>query len=116
MGRRARQFRSEDNVPKPALWVCPNFLGSAVSKYEQRGWAVVRPRSLGRSTGPDRENKPLVEVGDTVAVGQVLCVIDVGGQLNEIESEVSVEIAGIHVSTRSHVEINAPLFEIRVKG
>ena len=24
--------------PSPALWVRPNFLRSAVSKYEQRGW------------------------------------------------------------------------------
>jgi acetyl-CoA carboxylase biotin carboxyl carrier protein len=38
-----------------------------------------------------------VKEGDAVAVGQVLCVIDAAGQLNEIESEVAGQVAMIHV-------------------
>jgi biotin carboxyl carrier protein len=89
---------------------------SGAPQVSARGLTVVRAPIAGTFNRTGGGDKPLVEVGDTVTAGQVLCVIDVGGQLNEIESEVAGEVAMIHISNGGRVEINTPLFEIRAKG
>lgn len=56
-------------------------------------------------------NKPLfVEVGDTISVGQPLCVIEAMKLFNEIESEVSGKIVKVLVDDASPVEYDQPLF------
>jgi biotin carboxyl carrier protein len=47
-----------------------------------------------------------------VTVGQVLCVIDVAGQLNEIEAEVAGEVVAIHGKNGEPVKAGEALFEI----
>tara|TARA_R110002049_G_scaffold82933_1_gene210921 strand:+ start:891 stop:1373 length:483 start_codon:yes stop_codon:yes gene_type:complete len=64
--------------------------------------------TLYRKPSPD---KPLfVEVGQTIAVGDVLCVIEAMKLFNEIESEVSGKIVKILVDDASPVEFDQPLF------
>jgi len=61
-----------------------------------------------RKPAPD---KPLfVEVGKTIAEGDVLCVIEAMKLFNEIESEVSGKIVKILVDDSSPVEFDQPLF------
>jgi len=61
-----------------------------------------------RKSAPD---KPVfVEVGDTVAEGSVLCVIEAMKLFNEIESEVTGKIVKILVDDSSPVEFDQPLF------
>ena len=61
-----------------------------------------------RKPAPD---KPLfVEVGQTIAEGDVLCVIEAMKLFNEIESEVSGKIVKILVDDSSPVEFDQPLF------
>ncbi|HSD09016.1 acetyl-CoA carboxylase biotin carboxyl carrier protein [Flavobacterium sp.] len=61
-----------------------------------------------RKPSPD---KPMfVEVGKTVAKGDVLCVIEAMKLFNEIESEVSGKIVKILVDDMSPVEFDQPLF------
>ncbi len=61
-----------------------------------------------RKPAPD---KPLfVEVGQTIAEGDVLCVIEAMKLFNEIESEVSGKIVKILVDDASPVEFDQPLF------
>ncbi|MFT3793691.1 acetyl-CoA carboxylase biotin carboxyl carrier protein [Flavobacterium sp.] len=61
-----------------------------------------------RKPAPD---KPMfVEVGSTVAKGDVLCVIEAMKLFNEIESEVSGKIVKILVDDSSPVEFDQPLF------
>lgn len=63
-----------------------------------------------RKPAPD---KPVFkEVGDTVAVGDVLCVIEAMKLFNEIESEVSGKIVKVLVDDSSPVEFDQPLFLI----
>lgn len=58
-------------------------------------------------------NKPLlVEVGDSVSVGQPLCIIEAMKLFNEIESEVSGKIVKVLVEDASPVEFGQPLFLI----
>ena len=61
-----------------------------------------------RKPSPD---KPLfVEVGQTIAEGDVLCIIEAMKLFNEIESEVSGKIVKILVDDSSPVEFDQPLF------
>lgn len=61
-----------------------------------------------RKPSPD---KPVfVEVGSTIAKGNVLCVIEAMKLFNEIESEVSGKIVKILVDDMSPVEYDQPLF------
>ncbi|MGC6430394.1 MAG: acetyl-CoA carboxylase biotin carboxyl carrier protein [Jejuia sp.] len=61
-----------------------------------------------RKPSPD---KPLfVEVGQTIAEGDVLCIIEAMKLFNEIESEVSGKVVKILVDDASPVEFDQPLF------
>jgi acetyl-CoA carboxylase biotin carboxyl carrier protein len=61
-----------------------------------------------RKPSPD---KPLfVEVGQTIAEGDVLCIIEAMKLFNEIESEVSGKVVKILVDDSSPVEFDQPLF------
>lgn len=61
-----------------------------------------------RKPSPD---KPVfVEVGQTIAEGDVLCVIEAMKLFNEIESEVSGKIVKVLVDDSSPVEFDQPLF------
>ncbi|MBR9978217.1 MAG: acetyl-CoA carboxylase biotin carboxyl carrier protein [Bacteroidetes bacterium] len=61
-----------------------------------------------RSSTPDAE--PYVKVGETVASGQVLCIIEAMKIMNEIESDVSGRVVNVLVENGQPVEYNQPLF------
>ena len=56
---------------------------------------------------------PFVRIGDSVSEGQVLCIIEAMKLMNEIEAEVSGEIAKQFAPNGSPVEYGMPLFGIR---
>jgi len=61
-----------------------------------------------RSASPD---KPMmVNVGDEISTGSVLCIIEAMKLFNEIESEVSGRIVKVLVDNASPVEYDQPLF------
>lgn len=53
-----------------------------------------------------------VEVGQTVAAGQTLCIIEAMKMLNQIEADASGEITAILVENGQPVEFDQPLFVI----
>lgn len=61
-----------------------------------------------RSGGPDKE--PFVKVGENIAAGSVICIIEAMKLFNEIESEVNGRIVKILVDNASPVEYDQPLF------
>ncbi|RFS20962.1 acetyl-CoA carboxylase biotin carboxyl carrier protein [Chitinophaga silvatica] len=61
-----------------------------------------------RSAGPDKA--PFAGVGDEVAPGKVVCIIEAMKLFNEIESEVSGKIVKVLVDDASPVEYDQPLF------
>ncbi len=61
-----------------------------------------------RKPSPDKES--FVEVGSTIAKGDVLCVIEAMKLFNDIESEVSGKIVKVLVEDSSPVEFDQPLF------
>lgn len=61
-----------------------------------------------RKASPDKPS--LVEVGDVINKGDVLCIIEAMKLFNEIESEVSGKIVKVLVENNSPVEYDQPLF------
>jgi acetyl-CoA carboxylase biotin carboxyl carrier protein len=58
---------------------------------------------------------PFVKVGDTVAEGQVLCIVEAMKLLNEIESDAAGEVVKILASNGQPIEYGQDLFAIRPK-
>jgi acetyl-CoA carboxylase biotin carboxyl carrier protein len=58
---------------------------------------------------------PFVKVGDTVELGQVLCIVEAMKLLNEIESDVAGEIVKKMGSNGQPIEYGQELFAIRPK-
>lgn len=61
-----------------------------------------------RRSTPDKPN--LVEVGDEVSSGKVVCIIEAMKLFNEIEAEISGKIVKVLVEDASPVEYDQPLF------
>lgn len=81
------------------------------AKDESSNYITIKSPMIGtfyRSASPD---KPLlVNVGDEIKSGQVLCIIEAMKLFNEIESEVTGRIVKILVDNPSPVEYDQPLF------
>lgn len=63
-------------------------------------------------SAPSPDAKPFVAVGDSIAKGDALCIIEAMKIMNEINAEVSGKIVKILVSNGQPVEYDQPLFEI----
>lgn len=61
-----------------------------------------------RAPAPDAD--PYVQIGDTVSVGSVLCIVEAMKLMNEIESDAGGKIVKILVENATPVEYNQPLF------
>ena len=55
---------------------------------------------------------PFIKVGDTVQVGQVLCIIEAMKLMNELEAEVAGEVVRVYVENGQPVEYGQSLFAI----
>lgn len=74
-------------------------------------YIVIKSPIIGtfyRKPAPDKP--PFVEVGDNIAKGDVLCVIEAMKLFNDIESEVTGKIVKALVEDSSPVEFDQPLF------
>jgi acetyl-CoA carboxylase biotin carboxyl carrier protein len=78
----------------------------------EEGHAVKSPMvgTFYRSPSPDA--KAFVEVGDTVAVGDTLCIIEAMKLLNEIEADKAGVVKKILVDNGQAIEYGEPLFII----
>ncbi|WNH08734.1 acetyl-CoA carboxylase biotin carboxyl carrier protein [Thalassobellus suaedae] len=84
----------------------PVAVASEDSKY-----ITIKSPIIGTFYRKPSPDKPLfVEVGQTIAEGDVLCIIEAMKLFNEIESEVSGKIVKILVDDSSPVEFDQPLF------
>ena len=84
---------------------------AAAPAAENSNYITVKSPMIGTFYRKPSPDKPLfVEVGSTIAKGDVLCVIEAMKLFNEIESEVSGKIVKILVDDMSPVEYDQPLF------
>ncbi|MGB0443694.1 MAG: acetyl-CoA carboxylase biotin carboxyl carrier protein [Flavobacteriaceae bacterium] len=98
-------------VAAPATPVAPATPTAAVDTAAD-GHTVKSPiiGTFYRKPSPDKPN--FVEVGDRVAEGDTLCVIEAMKLFNEIEAETSGTIVKILVDDSTPVEFDQPLFVI----
>jgi len=67
-----------------------------------------------RSSSP--EKPPFVKVGDSIAVGDVVCIVEAMKLFNEIESEISGKIVKVNIEDASPVEYDQVLFLVDPNG
>lgn len=61
---------------------------------------------------PTPESAPFIEIGQTVEVGQVVCIIEAMKLMNEIKSEVRGKVVEISVDNAEPVEFGQVLFRV----
>jgi acetyl-CoA carboxylase biotin carboxyl carrier protein len=65
---------------------------------------------------PSPDASAFVKVGDDVAVGQVVCIIEAMKLMNEIEADVGGQVVRVFIENGEPVEYGEPLFSLRLAG
>ena len=102
----------------PAMMAAPAALpapaaaaaGGASQAEEIKGHTVNSPMVGTFYRAPSPGSKSFVEIGQSVAVGDVLCIIEAMKILNQIESDRAGTVKRILVENGEPVEYNQPLF------
>ncbi len=100
-------------VPLPQTSAPAAETSPAVADPSRASWKDLRSPIVGtfyRAASPT--SAPFAEVGDRVATGQTLCIIEAMKVMNEIEAEFSGTIKEIFVEDGNPVEAEAVLFLI----
>jgi acetyl-CoA carboxylase biotin carboxyl carrier protein len=120
--RISRNFTSNGPVQQyaPMQYSAPQYAAPAAAAPAaaieapavEEGHAVKSPMvgTFYRSPSPDA--KAFVEIGDTVAVGDTLCIIEAMKLLNEIDADKAGVIKKILVDNGQAIEYGEPLFII----
>jgi acetyl-CoA carboxylase biotin carboxyl carrier protein len=101
-------------LPSPAA-AAPSVVaptGPPPAPFLDQGHVVKSPMVGTFYRAPSPGASPFVEVGQTVALGQTLCIIEAMKLLNEIESDVAGIVKSILVESGQPVEYGQPLFVI----
>ena len=111
----APAYQPPVSMPPAAQQQQPQAPAGDKSKAADAGTAsnliTVKSPMIGtfyRKASPDKPN--FVEVGDEIAPGKVVCIIEAMKLFNEIESEISGKIVKVLVDDASPVEYDQPLF------
>jgi len=108
MGMPQQQMMQQPAVAQPET----NTTTTAESSADENSkFVTIKSPIIGTFYRKPSPDKPVfVEVGKSIAVGDVLCVIEAMKLFNEIESEVSGKIVKVLVDDSSPVEFDQPLF------
>ncbi len=106
--RKTRRIQQQQLVETAAFESQP----AVTEEFNHKGVEVKSPivGTFYRAPAPDAE--PYINVGDSVAVGQPLCVIEAMKIMNVIEAEVPGKVVRIMVENAQPVEYNQTLFII----
>jgi acetyl-CoA carboxylase biotin carboxyl carrier protein len=74
--------------------------------------AVLSPMVGTFYRSPSPEAPSFVEVGQTVRVGDVLCIVEAMKMMNQIEADRAGTVTAIHVENGEAVEFDQPLISI----
>ena len=99
--------------PVPAAIAAPSAQTEAPSPHqEEAGNAVVAPLSGTFYRAPAPGEPPFVKVGDRVAVGDALCIIESMKMMNRVRSEQAGEVAAVLVENGQAIETGTALFRL----
>lgn len=97
-------------APAPAPVAAP-AAASAPAAEDTSKYITIKSPMIGTFYRRPSPDKPLfIEVGDEVAPGKVVCIVEAMKLFNEIESEVKGKVVKILVEDQSPVEYDQPLF------
>lgn len=85
---------------------------SQENKEEKKGTPVVSPMVGTFYKSPAPNAKPFIEIGQTIATGQIVCIIEAMKLMNEIESDVSGRVIEICVEDGQPVEYGQVLMYV----
>jgi biotin carboxyl carrier protein len=85
---------------------------AAAAAPEAEGTYVTSPFVGTFYRAPSPDDNAFVEVGDQIAPGQVLCIVEAMKLMNEIEAEIAGEVVEILVESGKPVEYGDRLFRI----
>lgn len=103
------QYNAPQYAPPAAAAAAPAAIDAPAV---EEGHAVKSPMVGTFYRAPSPDAKPFVEVGDTVAVGDTLCIIEAMKLLNEIEADKAGVVKKILVDNGQAIEYGEPLFII----
>jgi acetyl-CoA carboxylase biotin carboxyl carrier protein len=120
---RVKRSQTVVSVPYVAPAAAPQAIAApapatvvASAPDAEEGVEIIKSPIVGTFYEASSPGTPaFVMQGDTVAVGQVLCIVEAMKLMNEIESESAGQIVKILVSNGQPVEYGQPLFKIRTK-
>ncbi len=95
----------------PAPQPVPSAAPAPAAQKSTPQYHEVRSPIVGtfyRAPSPDAE--PYIEVGQTVKIGQVLCIVEAMKLMNEIESDANGTVVKVLVENGKPVEYNQILF------
>jgi acetyl-CoA carboxylase biotin carboxyl carrier protein len=100
-----------------ATVVEPVALAAAPASAIDKNWVAVTSPMVGtfyRASGPDEP--PFIEVGDTMRLGQPICIIEAMKLMNELEAEVTGEVMEILVENGKPIEFGQPLMRVKPRS
>jgi acetyl-CoA carboxylase biotin carboxyl carrier protein len=108
-------------VAAPVAAAAPVTLAAAAAPEapaaEADPWAgahIVKSPIVGTFyESPSPDSPAFVQVGDTVEVGKVLCIVEAMKLMNEIESDAAGKIVHVFVKREQPVEYGQPLFAVK---
>ncbi len=109
-------MQSGGYAPAPSAPLAPVAAAPASAEpaaaAKTSGYTVKSPMVGTFYRTPSPGAKAFVEVGQTVKVGQVLCIIEAMKMLNQIECDKNGVISAVLVDNEKPVEFDQPLFVI----
>jgi acetyl-CoA carboxylase biotin carboxyl carrier protein len=106
-----QQAPMQQTVPVQQVAAAPVVTTTAPAIDDNAKYVTIKSPMIGtfyRKPAPDKPT--FVEVGATIAKGDVLCVVEAMKLFNEIEAEITGKIVKILVDDMSPVEFDQPLF------
>ena len=82
------------------------------SAKSHKGTPIIAPMVGTFYSAPSPDDAPFVKVGDNIAIGQVVCIIEAMKLMNEIEAEASGQITEICVKNGDSVEFGQVLMYV----
>jgi acetyl-CoA carboxylase biotin carboxyl carrier protein len=102
-------------APAPvAIASAPAPAAAPVAEDELAGTHIIKSPIVGTYyESPSPGAPPFIKPGDSVSVGQVLCIVEAMKLMNEIESDYSGTVVKIFVTNGQPVEYGQQLFAVK---
>jgi acetyl-CoA carboxylase biotin carboxyl carrier protein len=103
-------------VPAAAQHGVPSATLPALAQEKPEDLHMVKSPMVGTYyESPSPGSPPFVKPGDTIEVGQILCIVEAMKLMNEIEADVAGEVVQCFLKNGQPIEYGQDLFAIRTK-